>query len=77
MNHVKLHNEMSKVLQDLIDGKVKPQYAREIFNGSGKLINNCKNELVAISMGAKIEVPLLEITATESGQLKSMKKLNG
>lgn len=61
MNHIELHNKMSDVLQDLLDGKVKPQFAREYFNGCGKLINNCKNELVATSMGMKVDIPLLEI----------------
>lgn len=69
MNHVELHNQLSQVLSDLMEGKAKPQFAREYFNGAGKLIANCKNELIAVSMGAKIEVPLLEISATESGEL--------
>lgn len=73
MNHVQLHNQMSTVLQDLLDGKTKPQFAREYFNGAGKLIANCKNELIAVSMGAKIDVPLLEISADDSGKLIPLK----
>jgi len=78
MNHKELHDQMSSILQDLVEGKAKSQFAREYFNGAGKLINNCKNELIAISMGAKIDVPLLEISADESGQLiplKDVKKM--
>ena len=69
MNHIELHNQMSEVLQDLLEGKAKPQFAREYFNGAGKLIANCKNELIAVSMGAKIEIPLLGISTNESGNL--------
>lgn len=78
MNHIELHDQMSKVLSDLLEGKAKPQFAREYFNGAGKLIANCKNELIAVSMGAKIDVPLLQISADESGKLiplEDMKKL--
>lgn len=78
MNHIQLHDQMSQVLSDLLDGKAKPQFAREYFNGAGKLIANCKNELIAVSMGAKIDVPLLSISADESGKLiplDDMKKL--
>lgn len=73
MNHVELHNQLSGVLADLLDGKAKPQFAREYFNGAGKLIANCKNELIAVSMGAKIDVPLLEISADEAGNLIPIK----
>lgn len=73
MNHVELHNNLSSVLNDLLEGKAKPQFAREYFNGAGKLIANCKNELIAVSMGAKIDVPLLGISADESGQLIPLK----
>lgn len=69
MNHIELHNQMSDVLKDLLDGKAKPQFAREYFNGAGKLIANCKNELIAVNMGAKIDIPLLGISADESGRL--------
>lgn len=69
MNHKQLHDQMSQVLNDLLEGKAKPQFAREYFNGAGKLIANCKNELIAVSMGAKIDVPLLEISADETGKL--------
>ena len=75
MNHTELHNQMSKILQDLVDGKAKPQFAREYFNGAGKLIANCKNELIAVNMGAKIEIPLLEISADQSGNLIPLKGL--
>lgn len=73
MNHVELHNNLSNVLKDLMEGNAKPQFARECFNGAGKLIANCKNELIAVSMGAKIDVPLLEISADESGNLIPLK----
>lgn len=73
MNHNQLHTQLSSVLKDLLDGNTKPQLAREYFNGAGKLIANCKNELIAVSMGAKIAIPLLEISANESGQLISTK----
>lgn len=69
MDHVELHNKMSKMLNDLQEGNVKPQFAREYFNGAGKLIANCKNELIAINMGAKIDVPLLNLSADDSGKL--------
>lgn len=69
MNHIELHDQMSDILKDLVDGKAKPQFAREYFNGAGKLIANCKNELIAVNMGAKIDIPLLQITADESGKL--------
>lgn len=75
MNHVQLHDQMSTVLQDLLDGKTKPQFAREYFNGAGKLIANCKNELIAVNMGAKIDIPLLNITADESGRLIPLKDI--
>lgn len=74
MNHKELHDNLSTILSELVGGKAKPQFAREYFNGAGKLIANCKNELIAISMGARIDVPLLEIKADESGKLLSMKK---
>ena len=73
MNHVELHNQLSNVLNDLLEGKAKPQFAREYFNGAGKLIANCKNELIAVSMGAKIDVPLLDISADETGKLIPLK----
>lgn len=73
MNHKQLHDQMSQVLNDLVDGKNKVQFARDYFNGAGKLIANCKNELIAVSMGAKIDIPLLEITASESGNLIPLK----
>lgn len=75
MNHVQLHDQMSTVLQDLLEGKTNPKFAREYFNGAGKLIANCKNELIAVNMGAKISIPLLEISADESGQLIPLKDL--
>lgn len=69
MDHVQLHNEVSEILDRLKSGEVKPQFAREYFNGAGKLIANCKNELIAVNMGAKIDIPLLNLTAEESGRL--------
>lgn len=75
MNHVELHNNLSKVLNDLVEGTAKPQFAREYFNGAGKLIANCKNELIAVSMGAKIDIPLLDIKADQAGNLISLKDI--
>lgn len=78
MNHVELHNNLSNLLNDLADGTVRPEYAREYFNGTGKLIANCKNELIAVSMGAALEIPLLDISSAESKKLvrpSSVKKI--
>jgi hypothetical protein len=61
MNHIELHEKLSKTLDELESGKIKPQNAKEYFNGCGKMINLCKTELEAIQMGADIAVPLLEI----------------
>lgn len=69
MDHIELHDELSQVLKDLKEGKTKSQFAREYFNGAGKLIANCKNELIAVSMGAKVDVPLLGLKADDTGQL--------
>lgn len=77
MNHVQLHDRVSDILDKLIAGEVKPQLAREYFNGAGKLIANCKNELIAVNMGAKLDIPLLDITANDSGQLIPLKDVKG
>lgn len=61
MNHIQLHEALSEDFKNLRSGKLKPQQAREIFNGAGKLIANCKNELVSIHMGFSVDVPLLGI----------------
>lgn len=76
MNHKELHKILSEDLKALRDGSLEPKKAREIFNGAGKIINNCRNELLAISMGINIDIPLLEITKKEEfSQVK--KKING
>jgi len=69
MNHVEAHNKMSTMLEKLEKGQVKPQFAKEIFNGYGKLLANCKNELSAINMGFPMDVPLLGIKQEEAEQL--------
>lgn len=38
-------------------------------HGAGKIINNCRNELIAANMGIEIEIPLLEITREQSKQI--------
>lgn len=65
MNHVDLHNELSEIFKQLRSGKIKPKDANVLFNGAGKVLANCKNELFAIGMGAKIDVPLLGIKAKD------------
>lgn len=65
MNAKELHEKMWDMLSQLEEGKVKPQFAKEYFNGCGKLINNCKNQLQAISMGCPVDVDLLELKADE------------
>lgn len=65
MDHKELHNFLSQDFKDLRSGKLSPQKAREIFNGAGKIINNCKNELQAIAMGLNCDVPLLGIKQVE------------
>lgn len=75
MNHVEAHNRMSAMIEKAEKGKVKPQFAKEIFNGYGKLLSNCKNELVAINMGFPVDVPLLGIKqadVVERMQIKAM-----
>lgn len=69
MNHVELHNDLSRTFKRLVAGQMKPQLAKEVFNGAGKIINNCRNELHAISMGVELEVPLLEIKRSESKKM--------
>lgn len=69
MNHIELHNQMSAMLKKLQNGQVKPQLAKEFFNGCGKILNNCSNELIAISMGAKVDIPLFEIKADDTVKL--------
>lgn len=65
MDHINLHNQMSKLLSELQEGTVDTKLAREYFNGAGKLIANCKNELIAASMGAELEIPLLGISSKD------------
>lgn len=65
MNHKQLHDALCKDFEALRQGKIKPQMAREVFNGAGKIIANCKNELVAISMGIAVDIPLFDIKKEE------------
>jgi hypothetical protein len=53
------------MLEKMEEDSVKPQYAKEYFNGCGKIINHCKNQLQAISMGVPVDVDLLEIKAED------------
>ena len=61
MNHIQLHNELSDVFQQLKNGKINPQHARQMFYGASKLIQNSKNALYAIAMGLPCDVPLLDL----------------
>lgn len=61
MNHAQLHQEMSNIFTELRAKKISPKDAKELFNGAGKIISNCKNELQAMQMGFKMDVPLLGI----------------
>jgi hypothetical protein len=74
MNHSDLHNDLSDCFKRLKAGTLKPQLAKEIFNGAGKIINLAKTELSARSLGVDMDVPLLEI---KRGQVKAkdIKKL--
>lgn len=69
MNHVELHNALSKDFEALRKGELNPKLAREIFNGAGKIISNCKNELIAMNMGIPIDCPLLEIKKEDCANL--------
>lgn len=66
---------MSDIFKRMKTGQLKPQLGKELFNGAGKIINNCRNELAAIQMGFEVEVPLLEIKKGESKNLISKKLL--
>lgn len=66
MNHIELHNELSDTLTKLKSGDINPKLAKEIFNGAGKLIANCRNEIVLASMGVPIDIPLMGISKKES-----------
>lgn len=70
MNHVQLHADLSDVFKRLKTGQLKPQLAKEIFNGAGKIINLARTELTAIQMGCETEVPLLEIKKSDSFKLR-------
>lgn len=72
MNHVELHNKMSDVLDRLYKGQMKKEFAKEFFNGAGKLISNCKNELDGIQKGYQLDVPLLGIKAIDSQPHKQL-----
>ena len=71
MNHIQLHNELSDTLLKLKSGEIEPKLAKEIFNGAGKLIANCRTELVAASFGIPMEIPLLEISKDDSRRLQT------
>lgn len=75
MNHIELHHDLSDVFKRLKTGQLKPQLAKEIFNGAGKLINNCRNEIVGVQMGFDLEIPLLDIKKDEC--IRVRKGLNG
>lgn len=69
MNHIQLHSLLSETLAGLKAGTIDQSLAKQIFNGSGKLIQNCRNELIAAHLGIEIEIPLLEIKKAESKKL--------
>jgi hypothetical protein len=77
MNHVEAHNKLSTMIDKLEKGIVKPQFAKEVFNGYGKLLANCKNELNAINLGFPVDVPLLGIKSVDVKEIggKGVKKL--
>jgi hypothetical protein len=62
MNHVELHEVLSKTLKDLQSQRVNVEEADAIFKGSSKLISNCKNEIKVIELGFDVDVPLMGIT---------------
>lgn len=61
MTHTELHAQLSATLKQLVARKIKPTEAKEIFNGSGKIIANCKNEIATIQMGYPVDIPLMGI----------------
>ena len=65
LNAKVLHQKMWDMLEKMEKGEVKTQFAKEYFNGCGKVINHCKNQLQAISMGCRVDVDLLEIKADD------------
>lgn len=71
MDHVQLHNDLSDAFKRLKSGQLKPQLAKEIFNGAGKIINLAKTELTAIQLGVDTEVPLLGISKSDSKKLNA------
>lgn len=71
MNHVQLHNELSDTFKKLKSGKIELKLAKEIFNGAGKPIQNCKNEIIVASFGIPVEIPLMEINKEQSKQLEN------
>lgn len=70
MDHTELHRDLSDAFKKLKAGILKPQLAKEIFNGAGKMINLAKTELQAIEMGVDLDVPLLSL---KKGDVKSNK----
>jgi len=62
MNHVELHEVLSKTLKDLQSQRINLEEADAIFKGSSKLISNCKNEIKVIELGFDVDVPLMGIT---------------
>lgn len=65
MNHEDLIKTMTEDLRDLRTGKIKPQLAKELFNGAGKIISLTMVELKANEMGYAVSVPILGITALD------------
>lgn len=75
MNHVELHNELCVIFKKLKAGRIETKKAKELFNGAGKIIQNCRNEIVVAGMGVPIEIPLLGISKEDSRKLVSDKTL--
>lgn len=73
MNHVQLHNELCQVFKKLKAGRIETKKAKELFNGAGKIIQNCRNEIVVAGMGVPIEIPLMGISKEDSKKLSSGK----
>lgn len=65
MNHVELHELLSKALSDLEKDKINADKAKELFVGGSKLISNCKNEIKVIELGFEVDVPLMGIKKEE------------
>jgi hypothetical protein len=57
------------MLEKMERGQVKAQFAKEYFNGTGKIQNNAKLEMQAIILGFPVEVPLLGIKLADAESL--------